>query len=144
MRLGSVLRWHKYIGYAAGAIMLVHPVLMIARRFWVQESEPLDNLLVMLRAPALLPAIAAWILMALIVVLALVRRHFPGRSWRILHGLLSSGFAGLATWHVVTIGHHSNAVMSTFWIVLAVVAVSAALVSYVPALPRLFSRARKG
>jgi predicted ferric reductase len=144
IRFGSLLRWHKVIGYTAGVIMLVHPVLMIARRFWVQESQPLDNLLIMLRAPALLPAIAAWILLALIVVLSLVRRHFPGRSWRILHGLLSSGFAGLATWHVVAVGRHSNTAMSAFWIVLAAAAIAALLLSYVPAFPRVFSGARKG
>lgn len=128
----AVLRWHKVVGYTAGAFLLVHPVLMIARRFWVQESDPVDNFLLMLRAPALLPAVVAWGLMALIVVLALLRRRFRPKSWCLLHGLISTVFVGTATWHVVSVGRHSNAAMSLFWITLAAVAVGALLKSYLP------------
>ena len=56
MKVSRLLRWHKAIGYAACVVILLHPILLIARRFWVQESNPVDNLLLMLRAPALLPA----------------------------------------------------------------------------------------
>lgn len=128
----SLLRWHKIVGYSAGAFLLIHPFLMIARRFWVQESDPVDNLLLMLRAPALLPAIVAWVLLALLVVLSLLRRRFPPQSWCLLHGLMSAVFAGLAAWHVVSVGRHSNAAMSLFWIVLAGSAVGALLNSYLP------------
>lgn len=126
----GVIRWHKVVGYTVGGFLLIHPVLMIARRFWVLESDPLDNLVLMLRAPALLPAIIAWVLLVLLVVLALVRRRFPAGSWRLLHGLVSSGFAAMAVWHVVTVGRHSNAAMSVFWVVLAAGAVGALLNSY--------------
>ena len=108
----------------------IHPVLMIARRFWVQESDPFDNLILMLRAPALLPAIVAWGLLAVVGMLSLARHHLRPTSWRVLHGLLSAVFVGLATWHVVTVGRHSNAAMSAFWIVLAAGAVGALFLSY--------------
>ena len=130
VRPAVVLRWHKVIGYATGGFLLIHPVLMIARRFWVQESDPLDNLLLMLRAPALLPAIVGWGLLAVIGMLSLTRQHLRPRSWRVLHGLLSAVFVGLATWHVVAVGRHSNAAMSAYWIVLAAGTVGTLLFSY--------------
>lgn len=125
-----MFRWHKAVGYAAGAFLLIHPVLVIVRRFWVLESDPVDNLFLMLRAPALLPAIIAWVLLALLVVLALVRRGFSAKSWRIMHGLVSSGFSAMAVWHVVTVGRHSNAPMSSYWIILVAGAVGALFLAY--------------
>lgn len=133
MKPAAMFRWHRVIGYTAGGFLLVHPVLMIARRFWVEESDPIHNLLTMLQAPAMLPAIGAWILLVLIIVLALVRRRFPARKWRVLHGLLSAGCVGLATWHAVATGRHSNPAMAAFWIGMAAGAVTALLLSYRPA-----------
>ena len=138
------LRWHKVVGYSALGFLLIHPVLMIARRFWVQESDPIDNLLLMLRAPTLLPAIVAWVAMVLLGGLALIRRRFRPKSWRILHGLLSAGFTGMATWHVVEVGRHGNAAMSFFWIALAGFAVGALLKSYLQALSARSSTVTKG
>jgi len=139
-----VLRWHKIVGYSAVGFLLIHPVLMVARRFWAQESDPTENLILMLRAPALQPAFVAWVVMVLLGVLSLARRRFRPKSWRILHGLLSAGFAGLATWHVVAVGRHSNPAMSLFWIALAGFAVWAQLRSYMPILSARTSTVNKG
>lgn len=127
-----VLRGHKVVGYAAGAFLLLHPVLIVARRFWAQESDPIDNLLLILGAPAMLPAIVAWVLLALLVLLSLLRRRLRPKSWGLLHGLMSAAFVGLATWHVVSVGRHSSAAMSLFWIALAGSAVGTLLLSYLP------------
>lgn len=144
IRPAAVLRWHRIVGYSAVGFLLIHPVLMIARRFWVQESGPIDNLLLMLRAPALLPAVVAWLVMALLGVSSLVRRRIRPKSWRHFHGLLSVGFAGLATWHVVAVGRHSNTAMSLFWIALASGAVATLLSSYLPVLSARTSTDNKG
>lgn len=139
-----MLRWHRIVGYSAGGFLLIHPVLMIARRFWVLESEPVDNLLLMLRAPALLPAIVAWVLLAALAGLSMARRRFRPKTWRVLHGLLSAGFAGLAVWHVVAVGRHSNTAMSVFWIALAVTAVGALLNSYLSVPSKRPSKVEQG
>lgn len=144
VRPATVLHWHKIVGYSAGAFLLIHPLLMIARRFWVQESDPLDNLLLMLRAPALLPAIVGWLLLVLLILLSLVRRSLPPSFWRLFHGLMSAVFTGLATWHVVAVGRHSNAAMSLFWIVLAVSTVGVLLNSYLPVCSTKTSSVNKG
>jgi len=134
MPTAGVIRFHKIIGYTIGTFLLLHPGLMIARRFWVEESNPVDNLLLMLQSPALLPAIIAWGFLVLIVLLALppIRRSLRGRTWRMLHGLLSLAFVGLATWHVVAVGRHSNSAMSAFWLALAAGSMGVLLLSYLP------------
>lgn len=119
MKLSARLRWHKVLGCVAGLILLVHPVLMIARRFWVEESNPVDNLMLLLRSPLLRTGLAAWVLLALILLLTLFRRRFPARLWRIQHGVMSVAFLILATWHVMQVGRHSDVILSAFWILLS-------------------------
>ena len=133
MKLSSMLRWHKYIGYTAGTVMLLHPFLLVARRIWVEETDAFGNFLLMLKSSTLLPAIIAMITLVLIVFLALIRRSLRGKTWRFVHGGLSMLFAATATWHVVTVGRHSNSAMSAFWIVLTVAVIAALLRSYAPA-----------
>jgi predicted ferric reductase len=128
--LPGLIRRHKYIGATIGGFLLVHPFLIIARRLWVLQSDPIENLLLMLCAPALLPAIIAWGLLATIIVLALVRRWFPSRVWRILHGLLSSGFVGLAAWHVAAVGRHGDRVVAALLIALVAGSIATLLFSY--------------
>jgi len=130
MKASSTMRWHKVIGYAAGLFFLVHPVLMIARRFWVQESLPLDNLKLMIASPLLRTGIIAWLLLVLIIAMAIVRKKIPAKIFRVLHGLLSVAFTVLATWHVIAVGRHSNSGMTLFWVLLATVAIAALLLSY--------------
>ena len=144
MKASGIARWHRVIGYVAGAVVLPHPVLIVSRRFWVEESNPVDNLLIILRTPSLRMGIAAWILLVLIIVLCFVRRSFRGRTWRVLHGVLSVGFAGLATCHVVALGRHSDLVMSVFWIVLAGGSIIALLLRYLPKRPQSPSGTEKG
>jgi predicted ferric reductase len=132
LNASATLRWHKYIGYLAGLFFLVHPVLMIARRFWVVESNPIDNLMLMIQSPRMLPGLIAWGLLIVLVVLAFFRNRFPAKLFRYLHGLLSILVVGLATWHVIAIGRHSNSAMSVFWLILAGGAMVALLVAYLP------------
>jgi len=132
MKFSSTLRWHKYIGYLAGLVFMLHPFLMVARRFTVEESNPVDNFMLMLKSPLMLTGIIAWALLLVIVVTAFFRKHLPAQFFRYLHGVLSIGFVGFSTWHVVTIGRHSSPALSGFWIALAAGAVATLLISYLP------------
>ena len=127
----SILRWHKVLAYVAGLVILLHPVLIVSRRFWAGESDAFGNLLMMLGAPSLRPAIAAWGVLMMIAVLCLVRRAFHPRLWCVLHGGLSGGFAALATGHVVAVGRHSDGAMSVLWVLLAAGGIAALLHSYI-------------
>lgn len=131
MRFASTLRLHKWLGYSTGLFFLFHPVLIIARRFWVQESLPLDNLKILLSSPLVRPGIAAWILLVLIMAIALLRKKIPAKTFRYAHGLLSIGFTLFATRHIIATGRHSHPAMIAWWIALAGAAIAALLYSYV-------------
>lgn len=133
--MSGVVRIHRIIGYVAGSFFLVHPVLMVARRFWVLESNPVDNFFLMLRTLALLPAIVAWCLMVVLIVLTAtgMRKRLRGQKWRLVHGALSSGLVVAAAWHVIRTGRHSSVWMTVFWVLLAAWAIVPLLVSYLPA-----------
>ncbi|MDF7825361.1 ferric reductase-like transmembrane domain-containing protein [Pontiellaceae bacterium B12227] len=133
MKYAATMRWHKYIGYVAGLFMLVHPVLMIARRFTAVESNPVGNLILMIKSPLMLTGVIAWCLLVALILVAFFRKPMPAKIFRYVHGVMAIGFTGLSTWHVVSVGRHSNPAMSGFWIVLAVGAVGALLWSYKPA-----------
>ncbi len=135
MKFAATVRWHKYIGYAAGLFFLVHPFLMIIRRFWAQESNPVDNLVLMIKSPVMLTGIIAWFLMIVLVVLAFIRKQMKYQTFRIIHGILSLAFVVFGTWHAVRVGRHSTEAMSAFWIALAAAAALALIASYLPKLP---------
>lgn len=132
--MAGIHRIHRIIGYTTGAFFLLHPFLMVVRRFWVLESNPMHNFRELITAPAMLPAIAAWFFMIVMIILSAsgFRRALRPLNWRIAHGLLSSAFVAMATWHVVATGRHSNQMMSLFWIALTVWAVAPLLFSYLP------------
>jgi len=144
MKPSVIMAWHRRLGYVIGGILLVHPLLMVGRRFLVDETDPLANLLLATQAPALLPAVIAWILLAAIVLLSLPpsRRSLPARRWRLLHDLASVGFVGMATWHVLAVGRHGGGVMPVYWIALAALAVAALVLKRVPVGQRLATNTR--
>lgn len=125
--LSGVLRWHKAIGYSAGILLLIHPVLMVAHRFAVEGARPGDTLFLLLRSPLLLPGILAWVCLLLIVGLALFRKCLPARAWRIQHGVLAVVFILMATWHVAAVGRHSHQLLLVFWFASMVIAIAAYL-----------------
>jgi predicted ferric reductase len=125
IRLGKMLIWHKYLGYLVGAVFLLHPVLIIARRFWAVESNPIDNLVLLFSSPLVWPGVAAWLLLITLVVTAFARKRFAPTTFRWLHGCLAVAFVSLGVWHVIAVGRHSSLILSAFWIVLAAAAIFA-------------------
>ena len=118
------MAWHKTLGYAVCLILMVHPILMIARRFWVVESNPIENFKLLLSSPLLWPGITAWILLMTIMVSSFFRQHFDASTFRKLHGWLSILFVILAAWHVISMGRHSDIILSASWGLLAAIAVA--------------------
>jgi len=131
-----IIRYHRFIGIIAGGFLLLHPLLIVARRFWVVESDPISNLRLLIHSPALRPAVAAWIVLAFLVLLSSSRIHRKVRfqNWRQMHGMLSVAFIILASWHIISVGRHSNMAMSVFWIVLCVSSTAPLIISWLPKL----------
>jgi len=130
----TIIRYHKIIGFIAGGFLLLHPLLMVARRFWVTESDPIGNLQLLIQSPALRPAVAAWIVLAFLVLLSAsgIHRKVRFQNWLVLHKALSVAFAILAFWHIISVGRHSNSIMSVFWIVLCASSTAPIFFNWIP------------
>lgn len=130
----TVIKYHRIIGILAGGFLLVHPILMVARRYWVQESDPVSNLMLLIQAPTLRSAVAAWISLALLLLLSGSRIHRKLRfqSWRHFHGALSLAFITFSLLHITSVGRHSNTAMSAFWIVLCGTSAMPLISSWIP------------
>jgi predicted ferric reductase len=127
IRMGKMLLWHKYLGYLVGAVFFLHPILIIARRFWAVESNPIDNLVLLFSSRLVWPGVAAWLLLITLVITAFIRKRFSPTTFRWLHGCLAVAFVALGVWHVIAVGRHSSLILSSFWIVLAAAAIIAYL-----------------
>lgn len=130
----TVIKYHKIIGILAGGFLLLHPILMVARRYWVQESDPISNLLLLIHTPTLRTAVAAWIALALLLFLSASRIHRKLRfqDWRHLHGSLSLAFMIFSLLHITSVGRHSNTAMTVFWIVLCGTSAMPLISSWIP------------
>ncbi len=109
----GLLAWHKGIGYAVAAVVLLHPLLVVLPRFFEAGVEPLEALAVILQnfaRPGVLAGILAWIFCLLLGAMSLLRRHLGlnGHRWRDLHGCLAGLASTAATWHVINLGRHSD------------------------------------
>ena len=93
MRFSSTLRWHKYIGYVAGLFMLAHPVLMVMRRFWAVESNPVHNLVLVVTSPLMLTGVVAWCLLVVLTATA-----FSGSTCRRKPSAMSTPRWRLCLW----------------------------------------------
>ncbi len=132
-----VVRYHKIIGYAVVAVLLVHPLMIVLPRRFEAGIEPLDALAVLVTefdSAGVLLGMAAWCLMLILGVTSLVRGSLPMRpkTWRIFHGALSGLFVILATWHAVDLGRHTDTAMSAMLIVFAAAGMVLLLKSHFP------------
>lgn len=139
MALGAarVVRYHKIIGYAAAAVLLVHPLLIVLPRRFEVGIDPLDALAVIITefdSSGVLLGMAAWCLMLVLGVTSLIRGSLPmsPKTWRIFHGTLSGAFAILATWHALNLGRHTDAAFSAMLFALAAAGVGLFIWSHLP------------
>ena len=130
----TVIKYHKIIGIVAGGFLLLHPILMVARRYWVQESDPFSNLMLLIQTPTLRSAVFAWIALALLLLLSGSRIHRKLRfqEWKHLHGALSLTFIAFSLLHITSVGRHSNTTMTAFWILLCGTSVMPLISSWIP------------
>jgi predicted ferric reductase len=123
-RFSRVLAVHKFIGYAAAGLFLVHPFLLVLPRFYESGVAPFDALITILTtvdSPGVVLGLIAWSLMLLIGVTSLFRErmNMSYRRWRWYHGILSILFIVIASWHAIELGRHTGGSMSVFITLLA-------------------------
>lgn len=116
--MDAVMRFHQAMAWVLLVLLLVHPYLYA---LFPRPTGLVDGL------PAAAPTasalggasgMAAWILLAVLIVLSAVRDDLPVRyeTWRLGHGLGALLIAVLAWVHTVMSGHHAAApLIAGFW-----------------------------
>ncbi|WOJ97724.1 ferric reductase-like transmembrane domain-containing protein [Congregibacter brevis] len=129
----NTMRLHTKMGELVGYLVLLHPLLIVAPRFFVAPSFALGDLWDLFTSPETSTGMYAWCLMLVWVLMAVFKERtgLSYEAWRYTH---SAGFVAiiiLATHHAMTIGRHGrySAWFDIMWFLLCVVAV--ALVVYV-------------
>ncbi len=125
-KLSQISKIHKIIGYIILPIFLLHPVLLVAPRFFEAGVEPLDALITILttfESLGVVLGLIAWGLMILLGITAIFRYKLVKKfsinykAWRLFHGSLTILFMSLASWHAIDLGRHINLSMAVFMII---------------------------
>lgn len=126
----QIQKAHKYIAYTAVAVILAHPALIVLPRALEGGIRPRDAFVLMITeidSLGILLGLVAWGLLLALVLMAWFRKpvikrlstHY--RGWRHVHGGLAVSLTGLALWHSIELGRHTDAPMSALFVTLAVI-----------------------
>jgi len=120
--IDTTMRAHQLLARTALLFLLLHPFLYTSGlQPFPMPSDPTGRTSLGLTGPSILTGVAAWILLALLVVLAIGRDQLPFRyeAWRASHGLGALLTAGLGTHHALEAGRYSaDPWLAGFWLVL--------------------------
>jgi len=135
LRMKTALGFHKTIGYIFVLVLLVHPFFIVIPKYFKAGIAPMEafvTIITTFESMGVILGLSAWLLMLILVITALFRNVLPMtyKTWRIFHGVLAIFFIGLATWHAVDLGRHTDLAMSTYMIILAASGVLLLLKTY--------------
>ena len=125
IRMVNVFVIHKFIGYFFISIILLHPFFIIIPKFFddgVTPSDAFVRLITTFSSTGVILGLIAYASMLILMVTAYFRfkLHLKYRTWRKLHGYLTLLFVIAATWHVISIGRHSNTSFSIYYVLMVV------------------------
>ncbi|MEP2533352.1 ferric reductase-like transmembrane domain-containing protein [Shimia sp.] len=139
-----IQRVHKYIAYTAIGFFLLHPFLIVLPRYFEAGVKPIDALITLLTTfdnLGVVLGLIAWGLMLVLGATAMFRMRMikrfsiKYRNWRYFHGALTVGFVGVALWHSIELGRHTDMTLSALMIALAAAGVALLLRLYRDAIP---------
>jgi len=123
IRMVNVLKIHRFIGYTFISILLLHPFFIIVPKFFDNGLTPADAFLELITTFDSLGVVLGLIAYASMIILMVTaffrfKMHLKYRTWRNLHGYLTMLFVIAATWHVITLGRHSNTSFSIYYVLM--------------------------
>jgi predicted ferric reductase len=113
------MRFHQVLGRIALAFVLIHPVLYYLPAGDVPRWQSAGGYATRLSAEAMITGLAAWTLLAALVVFAIFRDQLPHRyeAWRIAHGVSAALIAAMSLHHTLDIGRYAqDPALAVFWI----------------------------
>lgn len=125
LKMSTVIKIHKVIGYLFVAVLLVHPFFVVLPRYFEAGVAPMEAFITMLTtfdSTGLVVDMVAWCLLLLLAVTSLIRNKLPMKytTWRLWHDIVSMVFISLATWHAIDLGRHTDRALSIYLSILAV------------------------
>lgn len=134
-KMATVIKWHKALGYTFTTILLVHPFLLVLPRFFESGVDPKGafvTLLTTFESKGIILGLIAYGLMLTIGLISMFRSKLPMtyKTWRIVHGILSIVFISVASFHIITLGRHSNMYMKSLIAILAITGITLLLRIY--------------
>lgn len=120
--IDRTMRAHQLLARTALIFLLIHPFLYTTALVpWELPFDPTGRVRLGLSGPSILTGVAAWLLLALLVILAIGRDRlpYPYEAWRASHGLGALLVAGLGTHHALEAGRYSaDPWLAGFWLAL--------------------------
>ncbi len=132
----TIIGTHKAIGYIFGAILLIHPVLVVVPRFFesgVTSQDAFITIITTVNSQGIILGMISWFLMLLLVVTSFMRNrlNMTYKTWRITHGVLAIACIVTSSWHVIDLGRHISLALASYIILVAIAAVLLLLKTYI-------------
>lgn len=128
------MRFHQRLARTALVLALIHPFLYQGARDVPYVWDTTRQLTINWMPSAILPGLAAFLLLPALVLLAVGRKTFDYRyeAWRLMHGLGALAIAGFGTWHALAAGRYSaDPALATVWMILLAIVILSLLQVYV-------------
>lgn len=125
IKMSTVLKFHKIIGYISVGVLLIHPFLLVFPRYFESGVDPIEafmTIITTLNSKGILMGLVAWCSLLLLGVTSLFQSQIPLEytTWRAFHGVLAMVVLFVSSLHVLNLGRHSNLAMSIYFIILAI------------------------
>ncbi|WP_157972927.1 ferric reductase-like transmembrane domain-containing protein [Aureibaculum luteum] len=122
IKMSSVLKIHKFIGYVFIIIIMAHPFFIILPKFFDNTKTPFEAFTILLtsfNSLGIVLGMVAYMIMLIILITSFFRfkLHLQYRTWRKVHGYLAMLFIITATSHVINIGRYNSTSFSIYYLI---------------------------
>lgn len=117
--IDSTMRVHQIAMWGFLTAILLHPLLYVMPRLFVDPTAAWTSLTRMFMSAGLRSGAVAWVLTLLVVLLTVFKDRLPIRYeiWRFSHAIFAIAIAGLGVQHALRVGRYSgDPWLAAFWI----------------------------
>lgn len=122
--VGSI---HNTVGYLVVCILFFHPLFLVLPRFFEDGMTPVEafsRIVTTFSSSGIVLGLVSWGAMVILWLTSLFRKKLPiqYKTWRTVHGILSSLFLITATMHAVDLGRHFNTFLTSVFTIYCILA----------------------
>lgn len=125
---------HRKAGEIIGLFFLLHPLLIVAPRFFEAPQLALGDFWASITTGEVSTGVFAWVIMTIWILSSMYRKQLglSYEAWKVSHGIGLVAVAILGTDHAVSVGRHGryDPWFDAMWIVLCAIAVGIVAYTY--------------